>query len=208
MILYTFISCKPLIGKCYQRIVDMMRKLNNQHFIIVVGGFEHTEFSEKDHILKLNCNDYYEGLPEKIIKTYDFINRHERFDMYTHFCKLDDDMVINHLIPVETITDYCGDVCYVTEGPLNELGRRYHINRCSKNSKFNKTKYLGEYVPWCLGGSGYILSRKSLSILSNGKNYYNEIYEDLYVAKLLERKNIYPQIYPNLAKLVSPIIGG
>lgn len=181
-------------------MVNMMEKLGNKHFIVVVGGFKHTEFNEKYRVLKLNCNDYYEGLPEKVIKTYDFISQNKRFDMYTHFCKLDDDMVIKHLIPLnKNLTDYCGEVRY-TEGD-----RRYHVGRCTKHSKFNTTEYLGEYVPWCLGGSGYLLSKKSLNILSDDKNYYDEIYEDLYVAKLLESEDIYPRIYPNLSAFVSPL---
>lgn len=205
MIFYIFISCKPLIGKRYQRIVDMMQKLDCQDFMFVVGGFKQTEFNERYRTLKLNCNDCYEGLPEKIIKTYNFISQNKRFDMYTHFCKLDDDMVIDHLIPLDkNLTDYCGEVNKVENVELSSA-RRYHVGRCTKGSKFNSTEYSGEYVDWCLGGSGYLLSKKSLNILSGDKNYFNEIYEDLYVAKLLEGKGIYPKIYPNLSAFVSPL---
>ena len=56
-----------------------------------------------------------------------------------------------------------------------------------------------------LKSARYLLSKKSLNILSGDKNYFNEIYEDLYVAKLLEGKGIYPKIYPNLSAFVSPL---
>ena len=73
--------------------------------------------------------------------------------------------------------------------------RRWHINRCTPGSKFNNTPYNGIYVPWCLGGFGYILSRKAINVVGNyNENYDDEIYEDLLIGKILLKSDIKPVI--------------
>ena len=94
------------------------------------------------------------------------------------------------------LSEYCGKVNNTTGN------RKWHINRCSKDSLFNITEYSGPYVPWCLGGCGYIISRNSLKILSTDTNYHNEIYEDLYVAKILYDKQINPTNVSDLSRYI------
>ncbi len=196
MLLYIFISCKSRIDQCYPRITGMMNKLNNDNYIIVTGGNNEYNYYKDKRLLEIVCNDYYEGLPEKVIKTYNFICENDLFNKFTHFCKLDDDMLIRKNIDISILTDYCGTV-------QNVSGNRYwHINKCSTNCLFNTTPYTGPFVPWCKGGYGYIISRISLKILSNDTNYYNEIYEDLYVGKILHNKQITPDNIPNLSKYI------
>jgi hypothetical protein len=187
MLLYVFISCESRIDKCYQRIIDMMKKINYDNFIIVTGSNKNY-YNSKTHILNIDCNDMYEGLPEKVIKSFKFISESKPFNKYTHFCKLDDDMVINNLVNIDKVSDYCG---YVEETYVED--RKWHIGKCSINSKFNNTEYKGIFVPWCLGGLGYILSKKSLNRVATATNYKDEIYEDLYIAKILNNNNIFPQ---------------
>ena len=187
MLLYIFISCKSHIEQCYPRITNMMNELKNDSYIIVTGGHDEYKYCQHKHLLEINCNDYYEGLPEKVIKTYKFIYESGVFNNFSHFCKLDDDIVIKKLIHNSILTEYCGKVNNNWTG-----NRKWHIGRCSKNSLFNTREYSGQYVPWCLGGCGYIVSLNSLKILSNAENYFNEIYEDLYVAKILYEKQINP----------------
>ena len=187
MLLYIFVSCKSRIEQSYPRIINMMKELKNHSYIIVTGGHDEYKYSHDKHLLEIQCNDYYEGLPEKVIKTYKFINENKLFNNFTHFCKLDDDMVIKQLIDTSLLTDYCGKVNNNWSG-----NRKWHINRCSKDSSFNNTEYSGPYVPWCLGGCGYIISRNSLKIVSTDTNYHNEIYEDLYIGKILYGRQINP----------------
>ena len=196
MILYVFISCNSRIDKNYNRITNMMDKLNCDNYIIVTGGNTENKYLKDKHLLEIECNDYYEGLPEKMIKTFKFINENELFKKFTHFCKVDDDIIMNQLISTDILNDYCGKVENLNISP----DRRWHINRCSINSKFNTTEYTGRYVPWCAGGHGYIVSRKSLNILASEKKYYNEIYEDVYIANTLYDKNIYPTNISELKK--------
>lgn len=194
MLLYIFVSCKSRIEQCYPRITNMMNELKNNNYIIVTGGHDEYKYSNDKHLLEINCNDYYEGLPEKVIKTYKFIYESGLFNNFTHFCKLDDDIVIRQTINTSLLTEYCGKVNSNMNG-----NRKWHINRCSKDSLFNTREYSGPYVPWCLGGCGYIISRNILKILADDTNYYNEIYEDLYVAKILYDKQIYPTNISNLS---------
>lgn len=197
MLLYIFTSCQSRIEQCYPRIINMMKELKYYNYIIVTGGHHESKYSHDKHLLELQCNDYYEGLPEKVIKAYKFINENKLFNNFTHFCKLDDDMEIKQLIDTSLLTDYCGKVNNNWSG-----NRKWHINRCSKDSLFNTTEYSGPYVPWCLGGCGYILSRNSLKIVSTDINYHNEIYEDLYVSKILYSRQINPTNIVGLSKYI------
>ena len=197
-LLYIFISCKSKIDNCYTRITNMMNELNYDNYIIVTGGNETNIYHDDKHLLELVCNDFYEGLPEKVIKTYKFIYENKSFERFTHFCKLDDDMIVKKIINNSSeLPDYCGRVDATRRG-----NRRWHINKCSKDSFFNNNEYTGAYVPWCLGGCGYIISKKSLQLLSSDTDYYNEIYEDVYVAKILYTNNIYPQHMSNLSAFI------
>lgn len=189
MILYLFITCYRCDQIKYQselrisNIVKMMTQLKIQDFCFVTGGYDKDSYSEKEKIIKLNCNDYYEGLPEKMIKTLRFINNNDFFNRYTHICKLDDDMIIEKPLIIDTYLDYGGRINKI------EGNRKWHIGKCSKNSKWNHTIYKGRYVPWAVGGYGYILSKKSISlILENDFNKEEEIYEDLMIAKMLYKK--------------------
>lgn len=172
----------------------MIQKLNYGKYVIVTGGHLENIYNNNNKRLKLNCNDTYEGLPEKMIKTYKFIYENEEFNNITHICKLDEDMILKKLLNKKILSNYCGSVV------KKNGNRRWHIGKCTPGSKFNKVPYLGDYVPWCKGGCGYILSKKSLKILKDNKNYDNEIYEDLYIAKILRRNKIFPKQLNNIKK--------
>jgi hypothetical protein len=206
LILYIFVTCKSRISKCYRRIVEMMKALNNDNYIIVLGqdgdddAKDDTEKIDKyvatSHILQLeSCNDNYEGLPEKVFKTFKFIYNNPDFNKYTNFCKLDDDVIIRKPLLQTDIQDkhYCGVVLNSFNGD-----RKWHIGKCSPTSPHNNKPFKGSYVPWCLGGNGYIVSRAALAVVNAGIFDKEEIYEDLYIAKLLRAKGIYPQHIPNL----------
>ena len=109
MLLYIFLSCKPKLLSVYPKITSMLTNMKENNYIIVVGG-DVDHYDNTKHILCISCNDYYEGLPEKVIKTYDFISNHETFNKYTHYCKLDDDMIVKKHINVSLLSNYCGRV--------------------------------------------------------------------------------------------------
>ena len=95
-ILYIFISHQNNINNVYDRIKNMMDTNNN--YIIVQGGDVANEYNKNSKILSINCNDKYEGLPEKVIKTYKYVVESNEFSKYTHFVKLDDDMIIKNFL--------------------------------------------------------------------------------------------------------------
>ena len=67
-ILYIFFTHQDNINKIYDRIKNMMNSLNNSNYIIVQGGDVSDNYDIDSKILSINCNDKYEGLPEKVLK--------------------------------------------------------------------------------------------------------------------------------------------
>ena len=176
-ILYIFISHQNNINNIYDRIKNMMNSHNNTNYIIVKGGDVSHNYDIDSKILSINCNDKYEGLPEKVLKTYKYVVESDIFNQYSHFIKLDDDMIIKNNMNYNLIKDinYGGKVNY------NNGNRRWHIGRCSKDSFWNKNEYKDKYTPWCLGGYGYITSRNAINLIKNDFTYKDVIYEDLYI---------------------------
>lgn len=179
MTLYIFITHQKNIKNCYQRISEMM----SEDFLIVQGGFSKDSYDEKTRILNLNCNDAYKGLPEKVMKTFHFIVTDERFYKYTQFCKLDDDMQLVRKIENQ-LDDYCGFVHY------GDGNRNWHMGRCG--NFWDQVPYLGEFVPWCMGGYGYIISRNALEKITPDFDYLDHIYEDVYIGSILRKKGVNP----------------
>lgn len=185
MVLYVFISHQGNINNCYDRISKMMQT----DFVVIQGGFVNDEYDDDNKILKLNCNDSYIGLPEKVMKTFHFLMSDDKFDKYTHFCKLDDDMMV--LKRFENIEgDYIGNVHY------DDGNRQWHMGRCG--NFWDKVPYLGEFTPWCMGGFGYIVSRTALQKIVPNFNYLDHIYEDVYIGLILKKVSIEPKNLINI----------
>lgn len=199
-ILYLFITHKKKLNSTLKRINNMMGSLNCKDYLIICGS-DKNELLLEEKKLFIKCNDNYEGLPEKIIKTFSFLISNDNFNNYTHFCKLDEDMIINKLLNYDQIKklDYCGIVNYNNNG-----NRNWHIGRCSPNSKFNTTPYTGIYVNWCMGGYGYIITKSAISKIYNNNEYCDHIYEDLYIAILLRKNNILPNYFNIKDFIISP----
>jgi len=188
-ILYVFFTHRLNLNKVYDRIINMMKNHNSDNFVIVQGGFKNNSYNKDKKILNINCNDKYEGLPEKVFKTYKYLIESSDFNQYTHFFKLDEDMIINKLI----ISNVYNNIKY--GGLVNnsyDCDRKWHFGKCSPDHYYNTIEYKGKCVPWCLGGYGYIISRYAIELIQNDTKYFDHIYEDLYIAILLFEKNIKP----------------
>lgn len=191
MILYVFITHQKNLNNCYNRISNMMK----EDFVVVQGGFVKDSYDDEKKIINLNCNDSYIGLPEKVMKTFHFLLSDDRFNQYTHFCKLDDDMSV--IKRFNNLTDdYIGNVHYV------EGSRQWHMGRCG--NFWDKVPYLGEFTPWCMGGFGYVVSRKALEKVVPNFNYIDHIYEDLYLALLLKSVGVFPKMINIKEFVLSP----
>lgn len=198
-ILYVFITHELNFNKVNIRINNMMKSLNTDDYIIVKGVDINSYYDKDNKILNIECNDKYEGLPEKVFKTYKYIINNIEFKKYDLFFKLDDDMVINKLISYNDIKNYnyCGKVNF-----SYNCNNRWHIGKCSPNSMFNTTEYKGPCTPWCLGGYGYVISRYAITLIQSNNDYKENIYEDIYIALLLSKHNIHP-IDINITNYVS-----
>jgi hypothetical protein len=191
MVLYVFITHQKNLNNCYNRICDMMIS----DFIIIQGGFYKDEYDEERKILNLNCNDSYVGLPEKVMKTFHYLVSDDRFSKYTHFCKLDDDMILKKKFDIIS-GDYIGNVHY------EDGSRHWHMGRC--NNFWDKVPYLGEFKPWCMGGFGYVVSRQSLNLITPNFNYLDHIYEDVYIGLLMNKVGIKPKMINMRDYVISP----
>ena len=191
MNLYVFITHQLNLDNCYDRIKNMMI----DDFVVVVGGHIKDYYDSDKKILQLNCNDKYNGLPEKVIKTFHYLISDERFNSYTHFVKLDDDMSVVKKFP-NLIDDYIGNVHH------SDGNRQWHMGRCG--NFWDKIPYIGEFKPWCMGGFGYIVSRNSLEKTLPDFNYLDHIYEDVYIGLIMNKVGIKPKNINIKEYLVSP----
>lgn len=191
MILYVFITHQGNINNCCDRIKNMMV----DDFIVVQGGFIRDNYNENSKVLELNCNDKYVGLPEKVIKTFHYLISDNRFNKYTHFVKLDDDMnVVKKFENIEN--DYLGNVHY------GDGSRQWHMGRTG--TFWDKVPYLGEFRPWCMGGFGYVVSRSVVEKIVPNYEYLEHIYEDVYIGLLINRIGVSPIKINTKDYMISP----
>jgi len=174
----------------------------NPDCIIFCGDKLQTDFILEDRILYLNCDDNYEGLPEKIICMINAILNIEQFSNITHIIKIDDhDTNISNLIfnlqlmqDIIEKNDYLGQrISYA------QCNCDWHFNKCSPTSKWYNIPYYGNCKPWVDGGCGYILSINAIKLINSKYNPSNlqivsdlHIYEDVMIGLILYEFNIHP----------------
>ncbi len=182
----------------------LSRKVRN--LIIVKGGLTKERYNLKDKILSLNCNDYYDGLPEKTISVIDVFLKNPSFKEFTHILKVDDhdtffdDKTIEKIenIKIKSEDDYVGQRIWVSSS--GKLSSKWHIQsgQCKENSYWSNREYKGE-IPnsFARGGQAYILSRNAMQQINKvySMNDLEElskihIYEDVMVGLLLEKAGI------------------
>lgn len=177
---------------------------NIDNLLIICGKSldENYIFDCNDQILYVNCNDGYEGLPEKMIYAYNAIRGYKKFDSITHILKIDDHDTIVSKEVIDNI-EINGQDClnrrhYVGQHIYGACMGGHHIGRCG-TSPWNNRLYEGENGMYASGGYSYILSRNALNIICNTYTYSDKerirkehIYEDLMVAMILKRSEIFP----------------
>ena len=151
-------------------------------YVVIAGGYENNSY--ENSVIKLNCDDSYCGLPDKMTSLFKFLGEDPAFSEYTHFHKLDEDMEFIKEIDFE-LTDYMGMIA-----GKHIINRNHHIGRC-EGHYWNDKPYQGEISDWCEGGLGYIVSRKAIECIGqvDGKQYP---LEDVMIANILENNGIYP----------------
>jgi len=188
------ISCQPHKHQWHKFIENMRDNFNYEGFYIVSADPSlPTDYFIYQKFLILKANDYYEGLPDKILKLFQVATNAKEFSDYTHFVKMDDTINLMHnfsfnKLSISMTHDYEGYDINLTPN------RYYHINRC-KDPIINSRKYTGDVAPYCYGDI-YIISRKAALCFNNisPDDIKEEYYEDLMVGKILKLHNILPNI--------------
>jgi len=201
-ILVTVMSCKK-----HSHLWNDI-KGRTENLIIFTGSYDKTSsyYDKNEKLLYLNCNDNYEGLPEKMILMIEKILTLPDFKSVTHILKIDDHDTyftnenIKNLYSLNEIHlyNYIGQKKeYRSSNTLSD----YHFGKVSDKSFWNNKKGDVSNVTWLDGGCSYILSRKAMKIINkfyNSSNLktlrQNEIYEDVMIGRILGLNNCKPHI--------------
>jgi len=171
----------------------------NENTIILCGGA--TETKLEGNILYIDCIDTYDGLSEKMMKTYEFILHSELFTGFTHILKADDHdtyFELKQIKEIETlhrnilnVYDYVGQKLHKYEHMSAAV---HHFGRVPITSPWYNMPMKEPFTPFLNGGSTYILSTKSVYALVSNKEDYTKFCssEDRMVGSILSKHNIYP----------------
>ena len=204
-ILVCVLSCQKNKA-IWPTILDRIK--NNNDIIIFCGGSETTQFNESDKILYLNCNDFYEGLPEKMLFMIEHVLTLECFKDVTHILKIDDhdiDLISDESLAKLSNRDELWKHDYIGHQLREVPGSGYggcHFGKVSKGCYWDSKFYTGPFTSWLDGGHTYILSRTALQIINMKWNVriqadldrirVSEIYEDVMIAAILADYSIKP----------------
>ena len=183
----------------------------NPHAIVFYGDptlIENYNYDKNKRILALKCNDFYEGLPEKMIALICAILELKCFQHIKYILKVDDHDVVNkivnlgyvkHRLVLHPQPSYIGNRIIQTTNFFKPM-RAWHFGKCSPGSYWEKRKYMGEYTSWADGGQSYILRRDAMEKISMVYNFSNleiigkkHIYEDVMIALILKKFHINPR---------------
>lgn len=198
----------PVIVSCQKNknYWDSILELNKSAIIFYGDPLikKNFEYNETKRVLKLKCNDFYEGLPEKMIALIDAILEIDDFKNFTHVMKIDDHDIIRKELNIQELNKntnplfhYMGKRVISSNYPYHN--RCWHFGKCSEKSHWKNKKYKGKYTTWADGGKGYILSFNAMKCINSVYNFTNidtvkdyHIYEDLMIALILKKFNITP----------------
>ena len=175
--------------------------------IIICGKEMKEDYKLGSNVLYLNCDDSYEGLPEKMLCAYKAISRHDRFEKYTHILKVDDnkingpfgikDNTLDNIKNIDVKMDYIGKKVWPT---YDSESPKWHFGKCTPGSFWEKREYNGPYCPYSCGAQSYILSKHALVKLTEyldteGKENIakKHIFEDLMIGLTLKDFLIHPE---------------
>jgi hypothetical protein len=196
MLLYAFITHQAHLSQTLARVAPMMES-RGLPYVVCCGGFERRDYDPSLRLLRLPCNDTYAGLPDKVFHLYQAFLEDENFLRFTHLAKLDEDMTLLQPIPGALLPDYGGVI------ERKPGSRCWHLGKCP-GSPWNDRLYEGPFVPWALGGTGYILSKNACQAVVQTAQPSEEIYEDVMVGKALRAQGILPSWLPMRRFVVSP----
>jgi hypothetical protein len=206
-LLVVVVSCNK-----HSHLWGKIKSRTNNDLIIISGTNDRNRekrwYDKNEKVLWLNCNDYYDGLPEKIILMIEEVLHNPEFSHITHILKIDDhdtdfnDHVIKNLYNNNIVKnfDYTGQKLNCWHGNKT---CSYHFGKVPQWSIWhNKTADVSDIV-YFDGGCSYILNRHAMQIINRSYNdsnidhlRNNEIYEDVMIGRILTNKHdvIYRQV--------------
>ena len=203
--LYMIISCaaygerRKLLERYYREAMP-----KNDTFIFIVGGAQSNSYDPVTRTLHLMVGDFYEHLPEKVLKAIAFCT--ENFD-FAHLVKIDDDVVANfplltHIVK-EIKSDYFGKMIPSRRGA--KPSPTWHIGKVTERSPYFDKPFSFDGGPpnWCCGGM-YAMSRRAAEViraLPGNVDALAYLYEDHMLGCLLDQKDIKPVFIEEHEKL-------
>ena len=204
-ILIGVISCRARAQKASQVFNDWMQyagSVSNFQAVVVVGDpFLHTEFVKHGYALQVRARDDYENLLHKVLL---FFHVAHLLD-FDYAVKVDDDTFVyapqlTKQVRWKSLDYGCVQPSSSVSNMRKYYSRTWHHGKC-ENKFYNTYRYELDFDSrFCLGAPGYVLSRRATSLLSKfySANFSDncrayEIYEDVFLGKLLRRYKIYPQ---------------
>lgn len=197
--LFLIFSCEKYIDRVKLLREYYQKSLSESDcFIFVIGGAERS-YVDRD-VLRLECGDAYEKLPEKVFKAIGYVSANFDFE---RIVKIDDDIFVNYrnfykILGASFNADYYG-----RRNPPNfgyPLNKRWHYGKVSKGHKYDNFEFpLIEPAQWCSGGC-YIISRKAAHAISafSGSGYVSDhVFEDYMIFDILSKSDIYPSFHEN-----------
>jgi len=182
-------------GSCFVAIVSCQKYLARHTpesyrdcpfpYRVFVGGA--VGETDDGSLVRLDCDDSYERLPEKVRRVFSWVVAH--YPNIGYILKTDDD--VRHdfgmiLRVFSTISgnriDYAGNIVDV-----GDSASVYHIDKVSE-SKYKSAVVL-EALRYCSGG-GYFLSRRSVNIITQSPEFPKNIFEDYSVGFELNAKGL------------------
>jgi len=200
-ILVVIVSCNK-----HDHLWGGIKNRTNNDLIILSGTNNRDRskrwYDKNEKILWLNCNDYYDGLPEKIILMIEEVLHNPEFSHITHIIKIDDhdnefnDASIKNLYNNNSLKkfDYLGQK---ENFWVNLRNCDYHFGKVPEWSYWHNRHADVANIRYFDGGCSYILSRRAMEIINREYNETNidqlrnnEIYEDLMIGRILSKHNV------------------
>ena len=135
-ILFMYICCFKYKEKWEK--IKLLNKDSKTPFVILCGKELDKDFELIDNILYLNCDDAYEGLPEKVCCGLSAILKIPQFSNITHILKIDDDNDCNPQEVVDSLINKSHKILNSYDYIGQRLHDEHHIKEIINNDKSRK----------------------------------------------------------------------
>lgn len=197
-ILLVIVSCCK-----HSHLWDEIKKRTNNDLIIIAGTNDENikGYDEQNKILYLNCSDYYDGLPEKIVLMIEEVLFRPEFSHITHILKIDDHDTFFNDETITNIYNYYELLVFDYIGQkknywIDILNCDYHFGKVPETSYWHNRTFNISNITYFDGGCSYILNRKAMEMVNRVYNSSNldqlrqeHIYEDLMIGQTVISDN-------------------